>query len=564
MNADSNQHIQDLFWGGADPDPDYVPPEEPTEYLDPWADTEAATAFAQKIVDEQPAPLDGDARGDKATPFQAGIGYARRFPTECLPPQARAYVHDIASRAQVPVDLPALTMLGMVAALAAPRFMVRGSHEWAQPCNLYVMCAMASSAGKSPAVAELRGGMWRAEEYMKEVHGIRMATQMRQLLLEADELETRLREERATLSLEETSALETRMKALRAQATEQGNNPPAPPTFVLDGDATPEALGMKLALNQGQGAIIDDEGTLIRNLGGQYSGGKTGNLSVFLKGYDCDSYRPARVTRDAQPIDRLALGLILAPQPSFIADMMRNGAMTDSGFVNRFLVSLPGDLLGQRVGRKSTFVDDATDEQKDRSLRRWWERLLRDVAMYDVMESHRDLDATTVIDLDREAFQLSSGFGDDFEQRLHPVRGDLAKVANWAGKHHARVLRVAAVLHLLAGKTPDDRIDKATMNAAIEIGDWAIEHFTGIGRVVGLSAGAGQIKEHINGIPAGWCTRTDINKKVFSGKAHTNDMQKWIDELVATKEFVAEKIRTGKGRPTEIVRLWNSGGPTTE
>jgi hypothetical protein len=500
------------------------------------------------------APANEVIKGDGATPFRAGHGYSRRFPTECLPPRMRAYVHDIAVRAQVPVDLPALVMLGMIGAAAAPRMVVRGSAEWVEPTNLYVMCAMASSAGKSPAVGEIKRGAWRAEKAMKAAHAVNVGERVRTLTAEADDLDTYLTHKRITVSLEEKAGADARIKAMRAEVAKLSADPPPAPLFTIDGDTTPEALSAKLAASGGQGAIVDDEGTLLRNLGGQYSGGKTGNLAIFLKGYDCDSYRPSRVTREAAPVDRLALGMILAPQPSFVADMMRNGTMQDAGFVNRFLVSLPGDLLGQRSGRKSTFVDDDAGAPERHAGRAWWAELLESLVAYDVIDSSPDSGSALELNLTREAYDMHAGYVEDFEPRLRAGRGDLAAVANWAGKHAGRVLRLAGVLHLAGGGTPDDRISKETMADAIEIGDWAIEHFTGMGRVVGLSTGAAQIKEHVDNVPAGWCTRTDINNKVFQRRGVAGELAAWIAELVESGEYVHEKLSSGRGRPLEIVR----------
>lgn len=519
--------------------------------LDEHAPTDDKVLHAAPLVD-----TDKPLKGDGATPFRAGHGYARRFPTECLPPTMRAYVHDIAERTQVPVDLPALTMLGMIGGASAPRMVIRASAEWVEPTNIYALCALPSSAGKSPAVKELRRGTWRAERKLREVHPATVAAKIRALSDQADEMELDLSRRHVTVGLEEKAGIETRIKALRAEVSQLSTNPPPAPGFLIDGDTTPEALSSRLAASGGQGTIVDDEGTLLRNLGGQYSGGKTGNLTLFLKAYDADSYRPARVTRDALPVDRLALGIVLAPQPSFLADMMRNGTMQDSGFVNRFLVSLPGDLIGQRAGRKSTFVDDITEAEQARrhAGQEWWSRLLESIVAYDVIDTSGEAGSPLEVNLTREAYDMHAGYVEDFEARLRPGRGDLATVANWAGKHAGRVLRVTHALHLALGCGPDDRIEKQTMADAISIGEWAIEHFTGMGRVVGLSTGARQIKEYVDGIPAGWCTRTDINNKVFKRNG-AEDLDGLIADLVATGTYVTELLSNGgRGRRVQIVR----------
>ncbi|MDG4792087.1 YfjI family protein [Micromonospora sp. WMMD1102] len=398
-------------------------------------------------------------RGAGATPFTAGAGYARRFPIDALPPDMRSYARDLAIRKQVPVDLPALTMLGILGSVAGPRVTIRRDLDWRQPTNLYTLCALPSGAGKSPTVDELRRGLWKAQKALSEAHELDVAAKIVELTRQVEEMRTKANDI-STLP-DERDLLRTQAKALEKQADELASEPPPSPELVFDGDTTPEALAGSMALNNGAAAVIDDEGTFLRNLGGQYSGGKTGNLGLVLVGYDCRYYRPKRVTRVADPITRAALSLVISPQPGIVADMMRNQMMEETGVVNRFLVCIPGELTGYRTERPSTYFRDTPNQYADRTGREWWASLLENIVRYEVIGEADPEDAAT-IELTRGAWKMHREYEQAVEVRLRP-EGDLHRISAWATKHTARVLRVAALLHLAGGASSDDELSESVM-----------------------------------------------------------------------------------------------------
>jgi predicted GIY-YIG superfamily endonuclease len=71
--------------------------------------------------------------------------------------------------------------------------------------------------------------------------------------------------------------------------------------------------------------------------------------------------------------------------------------------------------------------------------------------------------------------------------------------------------------------------------------------------MVGLTTQAGRIKKYIDGTEDGYASRSIITREVFSGHAASKDLAAWIDELVATGEYVRESLAT-TGRPKEVVR----------
>lgn len=508
-----------------------------------------------RLVRDSTAP-----RGLGATPFQAGDGYARRFPIDRLPEPMANYVRDLAVRKQVPVDLPALTMLGILGAAAGPRFVARRDLDWVEPTNLYTCCALPSGAGKSPTVEELRRGVYRANQILAEQHRRDLGRQMAALADEAEALHRQANNPATPMA--EKNAKRIAAKAKEAAAEKLETEPPPPPDLIFDGDTTVEALTGSMVANGGWGAIVDDEGTFLRVLAGMYNGGKPGNLGLVLVGYDCRYHKPARITRTIQPIKRAALSIVLAPQPAILADVMRIQIVSESGVINRFIVCVPGDLTGQREDRPATYYRDMRGPQPDRDHRRWWADLLCGLVEWPVIDPDEP-DNTTVLNLTFPAFKRHREYEQEIEQRLHPVTGDLVKIREWGSKHLGRVLRLAALLHLAAGRSPLEEVSEAVMEDAIAIGEWSIEHFMAAGSVSGLSSGAGRIKEYVDGTEHGFCPRTDLFKRVFGGHADAAELDRWLDELVATGDYEVRKVKTG-GRPKELLGRVGFVVPVTE
>jgi hypothetical protein len=487
--------------------------------------------------------------GAGGTPFTAGHGYARRLPFSVLPQRMREYAIDLATRKQVPVDLPALTMLGIIGSVAGPRMVIRRDHDWIQPLNTYIACALESSAGKSPVYEELRKGLHAAEYHLIEKHQEQVAARIAAMRQEVED-KRRLANQPST-SLDEREILREQAKRLEAEAEDLAANPPPDPELVYDGDLTVEALGSAMADNGGSGPVIDDEGTFLRNLGGQYSGGKTGNLGLVLVGYDCRHYQPRRINRATKPIRRAVLSLVLSPQPSIIAEMKNNNTMNELGFINRFIVCVPGDLIGEREGRPATFIDDAPEGDQSRAHRRWWSDLLKSIAAYDVIDG--DEEDATVIDLTREAFKLHYDYAEELERRCRHG-GDLRDVRSWAMKEAGRTLRVSGLLHLGAGLTPDDRVSGEVMESAISFSRWSTEHFLHAGNVVGLSEGADRIAEYVDNKPLRFAARSELVANVFHGHAGQSQVTAYLKELVGTGKWELAKGEAERGRPPVIVR----------
>ena len=117
---------------------------------------------------------------------------------------------------------------------------------------------------------------------------------------------------------------------------------------LLVGDVTPEALARTMSEQKGTIAVIQPEGGLIANLNGRYSDGMA-NLDLVNQAYGAE---PVHVTRQGRPdiyMERPHMAIALNVQPAVFREMSASAAMTQKGFLDRFLMTKPISLLGHRL-----------------------------------------------------------------------------------------------------------------------------------------------------------------------------------------------------------------------
>ncbi|MCU1696103.1 MAG: Protein of unknown function (DUF3987)/DnaB-like helicase terminal domain [Mycobacterium sp.] len=391
----------------------------------------------------EPDPLDDPVTAPRAP-----------FPTEHMPTVFRDMIRAVASNKQVPEDLPALLGLSCVAVLAGPRAAINRGNGWVEPLNLYTCVAMDSGTGKTPAEKDVIKAIKRIQKNMTA--GYREW---------ADREVDRLDMERSGAALKgkdgaaEANRIEDEIKRLK------DTRDTAHPRLLYGSDTTIETLAIKMAENGDHAGIIDSEGEFFDLLAGRYSNG-TPNIGLALKAYDADWYDTNRVTRATKPLHRAILTLGLGTQPSALAEVSRDKTMVGRGLLNRFLFAVPHSLLGTREDEGTWYDHEA--------MAAWSDQLAR-IAEIKVPAPDIDEDDFPMLELMPEALQRHKEFRAWIEKRL-PDGGELGDMPGWAAKHTGRVLRIAGLLHLIAGKGVDDKVRERSMFAATKVAEWAIPH----------------------------------------------------------------------------------------
>lgn len=419
---------------------------------DPAPDRPAADAPQAQSPPPQQLPAGGlpAAPAWHTAPIRPGEG--RRlpeFPVGCLPPVMADLVRYISASKQVDPTMPALFALATVSAVAASKAKVFRSGDWYEALSLYTCAVAESGERKSPAGRPVFGAVSRIEKQMAVLHASEVDSKI-------DELDKQRAEVRGNPAA--SNRLEDKITQIEASRRR-------PPRIKIADDITPEAMVRLLSTLGGHGAILDPEGTFMGTICGRYSNGSP-NPELLIKAYDGDEYTSDRISRDPERIERPTLAVGVAVQQVVLDDVMTSRVLLERGALARFIYGFPQSRVGSRWEANSAPYDPGPG--------RAWTIAIEGVAELPVPASP---DAVPSIALSPQALDMHRRFTDHIESRLAPG-GDLSSpgLKEWSHKHAGRVLRIAALLHLVAGFTPTTELNDTAMTSAICIGEWAIEH----------------------------------------------------------------------------------------
>lgn len=385
------------------------------------------------------------------------------FPVDVFPAWLKDEITALTEFAQVPVDLPAVISLAVLAAAAGGRAVVEIRGSWREPLNLYTVAAMPPGSRKSAVFSELTDPLLSTERAM--------AQDARAQITEAETQRT-IAERKAAHAREAAGRADDDEKtadAVSAAQLAEAITVPVMPRLVAD-DVTPEAAATLLAEQGGRLAILSAEGGCFATLSGRYS--STPNLEVFLKGHAGDMLRVDRRGRPAEHIAHPALTLGLAIQPQTLRDIASMPGFRGRGLLARILYSMPANTVGSRKIRTDPIPEHVREIYAD-SLR----------ALVLTLAEWED---PAVLMLAPEAAELLLSTAEGLEPRLGP-EGDLGHIADWASKLVGAMARISGLLHLASNLRDGwgKPIAAETMAAAIRAGEYFIGHalaaFDGMG-----------------------------------------------------------------------------------
>ena len=364
---------------------------------------------------------------------------------------------------QTPPDLAGMLALAVLAACLAKRVAVRAYGGWVEPVNLFVAVALPPANRKSSVFAAMTAPLAASEAAALARHGPAAAeAEGRRRIAEAALAQAQAVAAKAPPG-EHAAAAEADRLA-RAVATLEV---PMPPRLLVD-DASPERLAGLLAAHGGRIAAMAPEGDLFETIAGRYGG--VPNLGVFLRGHAGDDLRVDRIGRPPECVRAPALTIALALQPEVIAGLAAKPGFRGRGLLGRFLYSLPESTVGRRAINPPP-VPAAVKA-------RYHEHV---AALLDLPEATDDAGEPTpqVVELGAGARAALVAFESELEPRLAEV-ADLGPIADWAGKLVGAVVRISGLLHVAehadASAPWAIAVDEATMDAAIQIGEYLIAH----------------------------------------------------------------------------------------
>lgn len=406
-----------------------------------------------------------DTRWPTPVPLDAGLAPA-------LPDMTRwgvigQLVTELAGAYQVPADMPAVMALGVIAAALGGKAQVRAKSFWVEPLNLFLAVAMPPASRKSAVVREVTRPILEWER--REAARCSEAVEETASALRVAEANLRRAEEDAGRAKDDEARL--RAEDWRRQCvgtvTAARRNQVLSPRISCD-DATPEALTSLLADHGGRFAMISAEGGGIFDMiAGRYS--NSANMDVYLKGHAGDTIRVDRKGRAAEYVASPALTVAVATQPDALRTLASKPELRGRGLPARFLYALPMSTVGYR---------DVDPPPPDPLVLDAWTELVRELLALDLAVAEDGALRPHQLGLDPEAGVLLSEIGDRIEARLRP-KGDLADLADWAGKATGAVVRLAGLLHVCAmlneGRNPwREAVGLESMARAAEL---VVEYF---------------------------------------------------------------------------------------
>ena len=243
-----------------------------------------------------------------------------------------------------------------------------------------------------------------------------------------------------------------------------------PPTGrCIADDATPEALARMMGENGGRMSVMSAEGQVFDAMAGQYlSKGQNVNMDVYLKAFSGDTLRQDRVGREAVVIDSAVLTIAVCTQPGVLAKLAQTPELAARGATARFMYSIPDAPVGER-DRSKIYVDIASIEGWNGGVRYIGERFAA-------------VSFPSAVSLTSEAAERFTAWDQSIENQCGRG-GPLRQMVEWIQKLRSAVLRVAGLLAVADG---EKEIDLGTIERALEIGGYWLDHAKVVHRMWGV------------------------------------------------------------------------------
>jgi replicative DNA helicase len=405
------------------------------------------------------------------------------FPLDVFPDWLADWATVQAQAKCVAVDVPALLALGVVATAAMKKLVVAPNEGFREPINLYLVLALPSGEGKSPAFkaafAPLRDyeGRRRAEEAPEAA---RTEAERALLTKRVEALERKF----AGAKSADLNRIREELDGAREQLAAL---PPPRAAFRLTADdVTVEKLEELLAEHGERIAVVSSEGGIFGLLDGRYSEKGGPNFDLYLKAYSGDAHLCDRIGRQGGKLDAPCVVVAITVQPAVVAEILGNAAFSGRGLVARCYIVGPESRVGFRDVRDADAVNTSA---ADAAYAAKVGRLLATERPEGV--PHDGATAT----LSPEAREVWTRFREATEQRLRDG-GDLEDLRDFGNKLGGGLLRVAGLLHFMDRLDVADAafnpIPAATMRRAVALCDYFAAHqlrsFVGAGEVERIEA----------------------------------------------------------------------------
>ncbi len=376
---------------------------------------------------------------------------------ELLPAPLCPYVKAVALATETPVCMSIACVLAMVSIAVTGKFQVQPKAGWKESLNLYWFVELPPANRKSAVFNACTTilSTWEAQQAKQLKASITKAKSNHATIQKRIE---KLRKDYASNSVpEKRESLANEVDLLELEL-EQNPIPNLPRLF--GNNLTPEALENAAYEQGGIFGVLSDEGGIVETLTGLYSNGKA-NVDIILKGIDGGALRIKRKERDImmQPY----LTFLLVVQPKIREKMGANQAMQGNGALERFLYVIPKSTIGYRT-HTTPAIPQALQNQYDNLI----------MELLNIPYLNED-NIIQTLKYDEAGSAALLAFQLWLEPQLKQG-GAYYALQGWGGKIAGFIVRISALLHIVATKGNSHVISLQVVNNAIELGYMLLEH----------------------------------------------------------------------------------------
>lgn len=431
------------------------------------------------------------------------------FP-EARPAALWDMVDAVAESMQVPRELPLMLALSVLSTCVGGRRVARVRPDWSEQLCLYTVTALPPGARKSPVFKEMTAPLHEVQSELRE----EIAPRRELALAHRDVWTAKVDKLKKTGKTDNASLADLD----GAMAELEAIDVPYLPKLMGD-DVTPEHLGHTMAEQEGRFALFSSEGGIFTTLGGRYSSGVP-NLDLVLKGWSGDHWDSGRVSRGDLTIEKPYLSFGLTIQPEILEGLSDVKQLRHSGFLGRFLYSLPKSMVGARKPEGTPVPDRVRNAYSDAVAvfaLQVWQYKEREVA------------------LTPAAVKVLDEFHEQHEPRLHPEFGDLAEIGDWAAKLPGQLVRIATLLALVENPCVDT-IDETWLQQAAEMAPFLISHAVAAFR----SMSGSTRKSDRPRLVLTWIRRKKLQEFTIRDVRRALGGQEWAQDVESVRDAVDE------------------------
>ena len=458
------------------------------------------------------------------------------FPVGKLPGPVSLMVEALAESTQTPPEMGGLLALGILATAFQRHYVMQVRPDWCEPLCLFC-CAVAPPAERKSAVLGALTAPVREYEQQRRAleapdlarnESERKILEGRKAAAEAAAVKGRP-EERESKRLESLD-LAAQLAEFRAMSEYR----------LLADDSTPEKLADLMAGQNGCMTVASAEGGVFDSMRGRYD--RQMNLDVYLHAHAGEPVSVDRIGRKGIHIDRARLTMMLAVQPSVLAEVLGNRAFRGRGLCARFLFA----SCRSRVGNREVDPAPVPDTVKE-AYRRYIHQIL-------------DSRWSGVITLSDGADRLRAEYQKYIEKKL---AGDWIFMQDWGGKLVGAMARIAALLHCgeAAGDPTKTPVSARTMSSAIAIAECLSAHAVAVFQgTSGDVEAARYILKRIAALGGSTIKKRDLFAAAQARFLKSEAMGPGL-QVLKDHGYIREESRSTGGRPSALLvvnPLWQA------